>query len=131
MSSHEEDSDATSQAPHEPPKPPRRIRHIQPVGPRVLIRLKDADERSPGGLYLPQGVAEKHVEALYGEVVEVARANPEADTLGKNVSGIPAGADVLFDKEAGFRIPWEPALRLVETRDILAVVEELDYEDAH
>ena len=47
----------------------------------------------------PPGAMEKMAEALYGEVVEVARAgakDPREDGLGENVSGVPDGARVLF-----------------------------------
>lgn len=114
--------------------PPRMIRHIQPMGLRVLVRLVPEEDRSPAGLYLPQGVAEKHQEAHYAEVVEVARAHgrdeDEAD-LGANISGVPDGAYVLFPREAGTAVPWDAALRLVDTKEILAVVTEVPYEATH
>jgi len=112
-----------------PPK--RRIRHIQPLGLRVLVRIAPEEQRTTGGLFLPQGVAQKHEDALFGEVVEVARAHVEEDDLGENVSGVPAGAMVLFPKDAGHRVPWDHDLRLVEVKQILAVVEEVDYAEAH
>ncbi len=112
--------------------PKRRIRHIQPLGLRVLVRVHHGEDRTAGGLFLPQGVAEKHQDALYGEVIEVARANPDDEAgLGENVSGVPAGAFILFPKDAGVRVPWDADLRLLDTKLILAVVEEVDYEEAH
>lgn len=109
----------------------KRIRHIQPLGMRVLVRMAKDDGRSPSGLYLPEGVAEKHQDALYGEVIEVARAETDEESLGTNVSGVPAGAYVLFPKEEGFSVPWDSDLRILESKAILAVVEELPYEAAH
>ncbi len=111
--------------------PPRRIRHIQPLGMRVLVRIGPEDQRSAGGLYLPQGVSEKHQDALYGEVVEVARSHETEDSLGENVSGVPAGSFVLFPKDAGHRVPWDSELRILETKEVLATVEDVDYESAH
>ena len=111
--------------------PPRRIRHIQPLGLRVLVRVIPDANRSPGGLYLPEGVAEEHHEALYAEVVEVARSSPDEETLGTNVSGIPAGSKVLFPKDTGIVVPWDEALRILESKDVLALVDEFDYEEAH
>ena len=109
----------------------KRIRHIQPLGMRVLVRLVKDDGRSPSGLYLPEGVAEKHQDALYGEVVEVARTETDDESLGANVSGVPAGAFVLFSRDEGISVPWDTELRLLESKAILAVVEELAYEAAH
>ena len=109
----------------------KRIRHIQPLGMRVLVRLAKDDGRSASGLYLPEGVAEKHQDALYGEVIEVARAETDEESLGANVSGVPAGAFVLFPKDEGFSVPWDTELRILESKAILAVVEELAYDAAH
>ena len=120
--------------------PPNTVRHIQPVGPRVLVRIVKSPDRSEAGLYLPQGVKESSVAALLGEVVEVARTMPKAETLspededelddederldlGQNVSGIPLGAYVLFEKERGVAVPWDESLRLLEVRWVLALVE--------
>lgn len=110
------------------PPPHRKVRYIKPLGPRVLVRVLKLDERSSAGLYLPQGVKEEHAQALYGEVVEVARAESEEDdkSLGHNVSGVPLGAYVLFPKEGGLPVPWDEALRLVEVKSVWAVVEEVE-----
>lgn len=119
--------------------PPRVSRHIQPLGPRVLIRLLRGPDRSESGLFLPAGAKEDHSEALLAEVIEVARSMPKDSArlddlhddddgetsadLGVNVSGIPLGAQVLFAKEEGTTVPWDESLRLLEVRRILAIVE--------
>jgi co-chaperonin GroES (HSP10) len=127
--------------PEDPPLP-RVSRHIQPVGPRVLVRIVKEADRSEAGLFLPAGVKESNAAALLGEVVEVARTLPKAETslpdeetdededeaavrvdLGRNVSGIPLGANVLFEKERGVTVPWDEALRILEVRHVLALVD--------
>jgi co-chaperonin GroES (HSP10) len=110
------------------PKRVRLIRHIQPLGPRVLVRVLPEEDMSDSGLYLPAGAKERTQEALYGEVVEVARA---AEGLGANVSGVPCGARVLFLKSAGTRVPWDEALSLLEVKEVLATVEEVPESEAH
>lgn len=114
---------------------PRVSRHIQPLGPRVLVRVVRSPDRSEAGLFLPQGVKDERASALLGEVIEVARTMPTADPvaggddeddgvdLGKNVSGVPVGANVLFEKERGVAVPWDEHLRLIEVRHILAIVD--------
>ena len=112
----------------EPQSPARPVRYIKPLGPRVLVRVVKDDERSNAGLYLPQGVKEQHADALYGQVVEVARAEPgDDDDLGlrADVSGLPLDAFVLFPKDAGLRVPWDEDLRLLEVKVVCAVVEEV------
>jgi co-chaperonin GroES (HSP10) len=119
-------------------EPPARVsRHVQPVGPRILVRIIKGPDRAESGLFLPQGVKEDHAAALLGEVLEVARTMPKAESLddddddddelrvdlGKNVSGIPLGANVLFEKEKGVTVPWDETLRLLEVRHVLALVD--------
>lgn len=109
---------------------PRVVRHIMPFGPRVLVKIIREDERAESGLYLPAGAKEKMQESLYGEVVEVARATEEDghEGFGVNVAGVPHGARVLFAKASGVRVPWDDDLRLLDTKDILATVDEVSEE---
>lgn len=110
----------------------RRIRHIMPLGMRVLVRVLKDDDTTDAGLYLPEGAKEKMQEALYGEVVEVARAtaeDPKEDGFGVNVAGVPNGARVLFEKDAGVKVPWDDALRVLETKDVLATVDEISEDE--
>lgn len=110
---------------------PRPHRLILPLGMRVLVELLAADARTDAGLYLPAGAKEAHDDASYGKVIEVARDKPSATDVGENVSGVPHGAHVLFRKDAGVRVPWDDRLRLIDVKDILATVEELDASEAH
>lgn len=120
------------------PSPPKRVsRHVQPLGPRVLVRVIKSPDRSESGLFLPAGAKDSHSEALLGEVVEVARTMPKAAylvdddeddddaraDLGENVSGIPVGAQVLFPKDQGITVPWDDSLRLLPVRHVLAIVD--------
>ena len=114
--------------------PPAISRYIQPLGMRVLVRVIKEEDIHQSGLYLPAGSKEKMQEALYGEVLEVARTRPEdqeSTSLGENVSGIPCGVKVLFPKHEGLRIPWDESLRLLEVKNVLAIVEEVSRDEAH
>jgi chaperonin GroES len=102
-----------------------------PLGMRVLVQVLKDEERTDSGLYLPAGAKEAQDEAMYGEVIEVARDKPTTDDLAENVSGVPHGARVLFRKEAGVRVPWDDRLRLLEVKDVLATVEEISDDEAH
>lgn len=127
-----------SKPPADDQPPPKRVsRHIQPLGPRVLVRVIKSPDRSESGLFLPAGSKDSHSEALLGEVVEVARTMPKAAymvddddddddagaDLGENVSGIPVGAQVLFAKDQGITVPWDDSLRLLGVRHVLAIVD--------
>lgn len=111
----------------------RKSRHVKPLGPRVLVRIMPADDRSSGGLFLPPGAKDAVAQAAYGEVIEVARAENEEgeDGFGRNVSGIPEGVKVLFPKSEGLPVPWDDALRVLEVKDICAMVEEIELEEVH
>lgn len=110
---------------------PRKHRLILPLGPRILVSVIKEEDVTDSGLYLPQGAKEAQGEALYGEVIEVARDKPTTDDPSENVSGVPHGSRVLFKKDAGTRVPWDERLRLLEVKDVLATVEELLDEEAH
>ena len=110
--------------------PSPTVRHIKPLGPRILVKLVKLEERSAAGLFLPDGVKEKHDDAAYGEVIEVARAeSSDEPSLGENVSGVPMGALILFPKNKGLTVPWDESLRLLEVKDVVATVEEVKLSD--
>ncbi len=114
-----------------PARRPRAHRLILPLGMRVLVNVLKDEDRTEAGLYLPEGAKEQHLEALYGEVIEVARDKPTTEEPAENVSGVPMGSRVLFKKDAGIRVPWDERLRVLDVKDILATVEEHSDEDAH
>jgi co-chaperonin GroES (HSP10) len=111
--------------------PPKAHRLILPLGYRVLVQILPEDNRTDSGLYLPEGAKELHSEALYGQVIEVARDRPTTAEPAENVSGVPLGARVLFRKSAGVRVPWDERLRVIDVKDILATVEEHSGDEAH
>ena len=74
------------------------MRHIQPLGPRVLVKIEENSERTPSGLYLPQGIQEKHQVALYAQVVEVARDSLRPRILVK-MSLVSLSAFLFFSPE--------------------------------
>lgn len=120
-------SESTSEAREKSIDESKPIRSINPLGMRVLVRIKKTDNVSDGGLYLPEGAKEQGQESLLGEVVEVASAHEnDDDDVGTNVSGIPLGATVLIPRHAGTRVPWDDRLRIVETKEVLAMVEEVN-----
>lgn len=104
----------------------RSIRHINPLGMRVVVRIPTEQNISEGGLYLPEGAKSAMEESVLCEVVAVASAMDEHTDEETNVSGVPLGARVLIPKNAGTRIPWDDKLRIVETKQVLAVVEQIN-----
>lgn len=103
----------------------RKIRKLNPLGLRVVVQLRKDSNQTETGLYLPEGAKQAMSESIIAEVIEVASATDEHTDEETNVSGIPLGATVLIMKEAGIRVPWDDSLRIVETTDVLAVVNEI------
>lgn len=101
----------------------KKSRHVMPLGPRVCVRLIRADDKSAGGLFLPPGAKDAVAKAAYGEVVEVARAG---EGFGENVSGVPEGSKVLFAKDKGLPVPWDEDLRVLDVKDVVALVDEIE-----
>ncbi len=103
----------------------RQIRRVHPLGLRVLVRIQKDLNVTDSGLYLPEGAKEAMQESIVAEVIEVASAVDSDTSEETNVSGIPNGSTVLIPKNAGVRVPWDDELRIVETREILALVNEI------
>lgn len=103
----------------------RPMRRLHPLGLRVVARVVKESNISSGGLYLPEGAKEATQESLLAQVIEVASAVDSRTDEETNVSGIPLGAMVLIPKTVGVRVPWDEDLRIIDTREVLAVVDEI------
>jgi chaperonin GroES len=93
---------------------------FKPLHDRVLLRRVEAEERTPGGVIIPDTAKEKPVE---GEVLAVGPGVP--DELGKlRVPGVKVGDRVLIAKWAGTEvlIGGEDRLILKESQ-ILGIIE--------
>jgi len=116
---------ASEAAPQKRTRAPRKqIRTVSPLGMRVVVRLRAENNVSEGGLYLPEGAKQALQESLLAEIVEVASAVDNETDEETNISGVPLGALVLIPKKAGVTVPWDDSLRIVDTKEILALVSE-------
>ena len=104
----------------------RKVKSVNPLGMRVLVKLSKEDNQTDAGLFLPEGAKEDHAESVLAEVIEVASALDEDTEEEANISGIPFGATILIGKHVGVKVPWDDQLRVVETADVLAIIEEHD-----
>lgn len=102
------------------------IRRISPLGMRILVQLRREQNMTDAGLYLPEGAKSNMAESLLVEVIEVASAIDDDTHEEANVSGVPLGSLVLIPKTAGIKVPWDDDLRIVDTKDVLAIVTELN-----
>lgn len=85
---------------------------VKPLGNRVLIKIKESEEKTKGGLYIPQTAQEK---TQNGSVVAIG-----TDEAIK----VKVGDEVLYDKYAGTQIKIDDVDHLIlSSDDVLAIVE--------
>ena len=91
---------------------------VQPLGDRVLIKQLEAQEKTKGGIILPDTAKEKPQEA---EVVAVGKGKVED---GKTITPeVKAGDKILYGKYSGTEIKVDgEELIIVKEEDILAII---------
>ena len=94
---------------------------FRPLHDRVLVRRIDADEKTAGGIIIPDTVKEKPSQ---GEVVAVGPGG--RDEAGKLIPiDIRAGDRVLFGKWSGTEVKIDGEdLLIMKESDIFGVIEE-------
>ena len=93
---------------------------MQPIADRVIINPFPADEKTKGGLFIPDTAKEKP------QVAEVVAVGPGGVVDGKDVvMSVDVGDRVIVSKYAGTEVKFDNAeLLIVRQSDILAVVEQ-------
>ena len=89
----------------------RKKINFKPLKERVFVSYSEEQERTSGGLYIPDAAKEKpqrgRIEAIGGEV-----------------KGVNVGDEVLFDKYSGSKISFDGTDYLIlKEEDILGVLE--------
>jgi len=93
---------------------------IRPLYDRVLIKRLESEERTAGGLYIPDTAKEKPVEA---KVVAVGTGRVGDDGKVRKLE-VKEGDRVLFAKYSGNEIKIDGVEHLIlREEDLLAVVE--------
>ena len=92
---------------------------IRPLGDRVLIRRTDADEKTAGGILLPESAKEKPKEGLIISIGEgKTLENGERSTF-----SVAKGDRVLFTSYAGTDVKYDGQEYIIMREDdILAIV---------
>ena len=93
---------------------------IRPLGDRVLVKRMESEEKTKGGLFIPETAKEKPIEA---EVISVGPG--KRDDSGKLVEpSVKAGDRVLFGKYSGTEVKIDGEEHLIlREEDILGVIE--------
>ncbi|QJD72463.1 co-chaperone GroES [Lactobacillus acetotolerans] len=92
---------------------------LQPIGDRVIVKVKEEEEKTVGGIVLASNAKRKPTE---GEVVAVGEGAYADD--GKRIPmTVKKGDVVLYDKYSGTNVKYEGQKYLVlHEKDILAIV---------
>ena len=89
--------------------------NIQPLADRVLIKPAAAEEKTIGGIIIPDSAKEK---PLRGEVLAVGNGTKDEEMV------LKAGDQVLYGKYAGTEIELEGTKYLIMRQsDVLAVID--------
>ncbi|MBQ4566533.1 MAG: co-chaperone GroES [Desulfovibrio sp.] len=93
---------------------------LKPLNDRVLVKRLESEEKTAGGLYIPDTAKEKPSK---GEVVAVGPGKVAED--GKRVElAVKKGDLVLFNKYAGTEVKLDGIDHLVmREEDILAIID--------
>lgn len=87
--------------------------NVKPLGDRILVKIKESETKTAGGIIIPQTAQEK---TQTGVVVAVGTDS--------DVIKVKVGDEVMYDKYAGTQIKIEGLEHLiVKMSDILAVLE--------
>ncbi|XVF48852.1 hypothetical protein PTKIN_Ptkin03bG0221600 [Pterospermum kingtungense] len=94
---------------------------IKPLGDRVLLKIKEAEEKTEGGILLPSTAQSK---PQGGEVVAVGKGK----TIGKTKleGSVKTGAQVIYSKYAGTEVEFNGSNHLILKEDDIVGILETD-----
>jgi chaperonin GroES len=93
--------------------------NIRPLNDRILVKRVEAEQKTRGGIIIPDSAKEKPAEAV------VVAVGPGAvrDDGGRREPHVKAGDRVLFGKYDGAEIKIDgEAMLILRERDVLAVL---------
>lgn len=93
---------------------------LQPLNDRVLVKRLESEEKTAGGLYIPDTAKEKPSK---GEIIAVGPGKV-ADNGQRIAMAVKQGDMVLFNKYAGTEVKLDGEEHLVmREEDILAIID--------
>jgi chaperonin GroES len=92
---------------------------IRPLDDRIVVKALEAEEKTSGGILLPDSAKEKPQRA---KVLAVGEGRLTDD--GKRIPlSVKAGDEILFGKYAGTEIKWKgEELRILRESEVLALL---------
>ena len=94
--------------------------HIRPLGDRVLVQRVEAEEKTAGGILLPESAKEKPKE---GRIIAIGEGRT-LDSGERSKFSVKAGDRILFSSYAGTEVKYQGDEYLIMREDdILGVIE--------
>jgi chaperonin GroES len=94
--------------------------NIRPLHDRIIVKRKEEEQTSPGGIVLPDAAKEKPIR---GEVVAVGKGKM-LDNGDQRPVDVKPGDEVLFGKYAGTEVKIDDEeLLVMREDDIMAIIE--------
>lgn len=92
---------------------------VQPLNDRILVKRIEAEEKTPGGIVVPDSAKEKPKE---GEVISVGTG--KVDDKGEKIPfNVKAGDRVLFESYAGTEVKIDGEEHLIMREDdVLGII---------
>lgn len=98
---------------------------LKPLGDRVLVKIKPAEEKSVGGIILPSTAQSK---PQGGEVVAIGEGRTVGNT--KLDVGVKPGSQIVYSKYAGTEVEFNGSSHLIlKEDDIVGILETDDVKD--
>ena len=83
---------------------------IKPLGERVLVKMDKVEEKTAGGIFIPQTAQEKTQIAV-------------VEAIGEDIKTVKVGQKILHDKYAGTSVKMDNEEYLIlNIKDVLAIV---------
>ncbi len=83
---------------------------IKPLGERVLVKMDKVEEKTAGGIFIPQTAQEKTQIAV-------------VEAIGDEVKTVKVGQKILHDKYAGTSVKMDGEEDLIlNIKDVLAII---------
>jgi chaperonin GroES len=93
---------------------------IRPLDDRIVVKAVEAEEKTAGGILLPDSAKEKPQRAVVVAVGEGPR-NDEGERLSLTVK---IGDEILFGKYAGNEIKWQGhEYKILRESEVLAIIQ--------
>ncbi len=87
--------------------------NVKPIGDRVLVKIKESEPKTAGGIIIPQTAQEKNQTGV------VVAVGTDSDAI-----KVKVGDEVMYDKYAGTQIKIDGVEHLiVKMSDILAILQ--------